>query len=67
MKNNVILYKDPVYLVPYSKAHVPIYHAWLKDPFLQQVTASEPLSLEEEYVMQQDWRDDPKSKKIIFL
>lgn len=32
-----------------------------KDEELLNATASEPLSLEEEYAMQEDWRDDPSS------
>lgn len=32
-----------------------------KDPALQEATASEPLSLEEEYDMQRSWHQDPKS------
>ena len=31
----------------------------MKDPYLQEVTASEPLSLTEEYEMQAQWRYDP--------
>ena len=34
------------------------------DPYLIEMTASEPLTLEEEYDMQQQWRDDPYSKHI---
>ncbi|KAI9036977.1 uncharacterized protein KD926_001147 [Aspergillus affinis] len=54
-----------VLLVPYSKWHVPRYHEWMKDPEIQEATASEPLSLEEEYAMQRSWRQDPD--KLTFI
>jgi RimJ/RimL family protein N-acetyltransferase len=38
---------------------------WMKDPYLQEVTASEPLSLSEEYEMQESWMNDPH--KCTFL
>ena len=45
--------------------HVPIYNQWMKDPYLLEMTASEPLSLEEEYQMQQNWLND--ANKCIFI
>ncbi|KAJ0419316.1 GNAT domain-containing protein [Aspergillus carlsbadensis] len=54
-----------VLLVPYSKWHVPRYHEWMKDEEIQEATASEPLTLEEEYAMQRSWRDD--ADKLTFI
>ncbi|PGH30553.1 hypothetical protein GX50_06686 [[Emmonsia] crescens] len=54
-----------VLLVPYSKHHVPQYNEWMKDPEIQQATASEPLTLEEEYAMQTTWRTD--ADKLTFI
>ncbi|KLJ07004.1 hypothetical protein EMPG_17503 [Blastomyces silverae] len=54
-----------VLLVPYCKHHVPRYHEWMKDPEIQQATASEPLALEEEYAMQTSWRTD--ADKLTFI
>ena len=34
-----------VILVPYVREVVPTYHEWLKDPWIREMTCSEPLSL----------------------
>jgi len=52
--NNVIL-------VPYGENHVVKYHEWMSSVELQKLTASEPLSLEEEYQMQKSWIEDQDS------
>ncbi|MDP2439192.1 MAG: GNAT family N-acetyltransferase, partial [archaeon] len=56
---------ERVVLTKYLAAHVPQYNAWMQDPALQEMTASEPLSLEEELDLQEDWEADPK--KWIFI
>ncbi|KAL7823800.1 GNAT domain-containing protein [Trichoderma gracile] len=45
-----------VLLVPYEAHHVLTYHDWMQDPAIQEATASEPMTLEEEYENQQSWR-----------
>jgi hypothetical protein len=47
--------------VPYHADHVPLYNAWMQTPELLELTASEPLSLEEEYENQVSWREDEQS------
>ncbi|KAK1069777.1 hypothetical protein LTR74_004656 [Friedmanniomyces endolithicus] len=54
-----------VLLLPYSVHHVPTYHTWMQDPELQSATASEPLTLDEEYAMQRSWRED--ADKLTFI
>jgi RimJ/RimL family protein N-acetyltransferase len=58
---------DPVTLVPYLPLHVPAYNKWMSSPTLLELTASESLSLEEEYEMCETWRsDDTKHTFIIY-
>jgi len=52
-------------LTPYRRAHVGTYHAWMADPELLRLTASEPLTLEEELANQKSWRDDPNKMTFI--
>ncbi|KAJ5622234.1 hypothetical protein N7528_005466 [Penicillium herquei] len=54
-----------VLLVPYSSWHVPRYHEWMQDEEIQEATASEPLTLDEEYSMQRSWRQD--ADKLTFI
>jgi hypothetical protein len=50
-----------VILVPYKVEHVEKYHQWMKDPFLQEMTCSEPLTFEQELEMQKTWHQDENS------
>jgi RimJ/RimL family protein N-acetyltransferase len=54
-------------LVPYRKKFVGKYHNWMQDPILLEATASEPLTIEEEYEMQLSWHSDEKKCTFIVL
>ncbi|KAJ5610494.1 hypothetical protein N7510_007213 [Penicillium lagena] len=62
---NTALSTTKALLVPYSPRHVPRYHEWMQDEEIQEATASEPLTLDEEYAMQRSWRLDPD--KLTFI
>ncbi|XP_052818317.1 N-acetyltransferase 9-like protein [Mya arenaria] len=67
INENTKLVSGKVVLVPYEKKHVLKYHEWMKSEELQQLTASEPLTLEEEYSMQESWRNDDNKCTFIVL
>lgn len=52
-------------LVPYERHHVDRYNTWMKSPEIQEATASEPLTIEEEYENQQSWRES--HDKLTFI
>merc|ERR1719474_794827 len=60
-----VLSGKKVKLVPYTAAHVPTYNRWLNDPYIQQMTQTEPYSLMQEYEYQKEWYDD--RNKYIFI
>lgn len=49
------------------EAHVPKYHEWMQHPALLQATASEPLTLQQEFQMQLTWTQDPNKQTFIVL
>ncbi|CEH16686.1 Predicted phosphoglucosamine acetyltransferase [Ceraceosorus bombacis] len=67
LNESTIIVGDRVLLVPYRKEHVPKYHEWMQDEELREQTASEALSLEEEYAMQRSWHLDHDKLTFIVL
>ncbi|KAF7363994.1 Acyl-CoA N-acyltransferase [Mycena sanguinolenta] len=65
VNTDTVLVGEKVILVPYLPEHVPKYHTWMQDPELRELTASEPLTLEEEYEMQRKWQLD--EDKLTFI
>ncbi len=58
---------ERVSLVPYRSQHVKTYHAWMQDAALLAATASERLSLEEEYENCASWHADEGKCTFIVL
>ncbi|XP_021567667.1 N-acetyltransferase 9 isoform X2 [Carlito syrichta] len=67
LNQNTLLLGKKVVLVPYTSEHVPRYHEWMKSEELQRLTASEPLTLEQEHGMQHSWREDGDKCTFIVL
>ena len=65
--NNFMLHGTRVKLVPYSPWHVETYHEWMKDPYILKMTASEPLTMRQEYAMQKMWNEDSTKRTFIVL
>jgi len=59
-----VLVNSEVALVPYNKHLVKTYHGWMNEEMLK-ATSSEPLTLKEEYEMQNTWIND--TDKITFI
>ncbi|KAF9522627.1 GNAT domain-containing protein [Crepidotus variabilis] len=64
---NTVIVGRKVVLVPYGPEHVPKYHQWMLNDELRELTASEQLSLEEEYEMQRKWQIDEDKLTFIIL
>ncbi|KAH7928219.1 hypothetical protein BV22DRAFT_1126666 [Leucogyrophana mollusca] len=64
---DAVLVGKKVVLVPYRAEHVERYHQWMSNPLLRELTASDPLTLDEEYEMQKKWREDPDKLTFIIL
>ncbi|KAH8982445.1 acyl-CoA N-acyltransferase [Lactarius hatsudake] len=58
---------ETIVLVPYRAEHVETYHAWMQSTELRELTASEELTLEEEYAMQRSWQEDEDKLTFIVL
>jgi hypothetical protein len=56
---------EVVPLTPYLAAHVRRYHRWMGDAWLREMTSSEPLTLDEEYVMRDEWERSPVKHTFI--
>lgn len=67
VNEDTVLRGHRVLLVPYEPHHVPRYHEWMKSEELQKLTASEPLTLDQEYCMQRSWREENDKCTFIIL
>ena len=67
INEKTVIYGSRVILVPYGKEHVEKYHGWMQSEEILQTTASEPLTLENEYKMQESWREDEDKLTFIIL
>ncbi|TXT10676.1 hypothetical protein VHUM_02181 [Vanrija humicola] len=66
LNENTVIYGDKVILVPYRSVLHQTYHEWMKSPELLELTASEPLTFEEELDMQR-WLTCPPLELTFIL
>jgi len=67
LNENTKVIGNKVVLVPYKKIHVNRYHSWMQNEELLEKTASEPLTIDEEYEMQRKWWMDEDKCTFIVL
>ncbi|CAF4345293.1 unnamed protein product, partial [Rotaria magnacalcarata] len=67
INSNTILFGRTILLVPYGKHHVKKYHTWMENDETRELTASLPLTIDEEYEMQQTWLNDKDKCTFIIL
>lgn len=67
LNQNTFIIGHKIILVPYKFHHVTKYHKWMENEGLRQQTASERLTLEEEYKMQETWLNDDDKCTFIIL
>uniref|UniRef100_A0A1B0GB54 N-acetyltransferase domain-containing protein n=1 Tax=Glossina morsitans morsitans TaxID=37546 RepID=A0A1B0GB54_GLOMM len=67
LNENTQLIGKNIILVPYESKHVLKYHKWMQSTELQKLTASEPLTLDQEYEMQRTWRRDEDKCTFLIL
>ncbi|KAI1661210.1 GNAT domain-containing protein [Daldinia decipiens] len=65
LNENIAISTSKVLLVPYDAHHVQQYHRWMEDPSIREATASERLSLDDEYENQASWRES--RDKLTFI
>lgn len=58
---------NDIILRPYRRAFVSTYHSWMLDPWLRETTASDEMTMVEEYAAQRGWRDDEGKLTFIFF
>lgn len=64
---NLQVIGNKVILVPYREYFVDKYHRFMNDEKILELTASEPLTIDEEYEMQKTWYNDTKKCTFIIL
>ncbi|CAI5444051.1 unnamed protein product [Caenorhabditis angaria] len=67
INENIQILGPKTVLIPYEAEHVPKYSNWMADEEIRRLTASDRLSLEEEYEMQRNWREDEDKLTFIVL